>query len=300
MNRHKQLTILSIFSVIGLWLLWLYIILRQSEFEPSLFEENGSEIAKLGQFGDSFGVLASLMTALAASAAISAFMSQQVDSRIHEFERHFYALLTNIQAIVSEIDVTKREGASELLADMKARGASVEERALELRVQRPFMKIKGAVEGRDALRYLLNRLRKRIGDRSRFSDSKQIAKEYELFYRKWHDDLGHYFRAIYHLFKIIDEDCPADKAKYARIARAHLSNSELILIAYNCSVGVGRFKFKRFVNKFALLHNARPSAGMLFYKAELEFFKRHFSDSAFRYDGEHESYSYDDIDKYHY
>lgn len=298
MSRHRQLTILSVFAVVGLWLLWLYVVLREIKAEQSLFGIQGSEIGKLGQFGDSFGVLASLMTALAASAAISAFMSQQIDGRIHEFERHFYAILGNIQTMIAEIDVTRMKDVASLANKLKEDGLSIEQRALELRVQRPFMEIKGSVKGRDALRYLLDRLRKRIGDRRRFQDSKQIAMEYEIFFRKWQDDIGHYFRSIYHLFKLIDEECPSDPNKYARIARAHFSNSELILIAYNCSVGIGRFKFKKYINKYSIIHNIKPSAKMLFYRSEIEFFKNHFGDVAFKNDGEDAPYSYDDVNNF--
>ena len=72
------------------------------------------------------------------------------------------------------------------------------------------------------------------------------------------------------------------RIRYSRIARSHLSSSQIILIAYNCAVGEGRFKFKSLVEKYSILHNYHVSKRIAFFEEEFSFFRRMFSDEAFR------------------
>jgi hypothetical protein len=80
-----------------------------------------------------------------------------------------------------------------------------------------------------------------------------IAKDYE-------NDLNHYFRFMYHMVNYVDTSKMQDKYFYVRILRSNLSESELILLALNCAYGEGREKFKKLVEKYALLHNLSRDA----------------------------------------
>lgn len=305
MLKGKGIYFLTALSVVGVWFFWLFFASKYVPDPPlpsAVKFENAENagpayIQLLGSFGDTFGVIASLMATTAAAAALWAFMKQSDDSKKQEFERNFFTLLNNLQIMISEIDVSRHQGVKELANDLKEQGLTVEQRNLRIRVERPFLTKKGVISGRDALRHLLNTLRKSIGDSQKFRDSKFIASSFENFSIRWSDDLGHYFRTCYHLFKMIDEECPGDKQRYARILRAHFSNSETILLAYNCSVGIGRFKFKEYIATYSVLHNIKRGGKMRFYTRELDFFKRHFSEDAFRHD-EDIPYVYDDINLY--
>ena len=69
-----------------------------------------------------------------------------------------------------------------------------------------------------------------------------------------------YFRILYHAFKYLSEFSdfeidPATKYRYARIARAHLSNAEVLLLSYNCIGTVGGRKFAALYREFRLGDN---------------------------------------------
>lgn len=84
-----------------------------------------------------------------------------------------------------------------------------------------------------------------------------LVSTYELFYD---DDnrkqfLGHYFRTLYHIFKMIDQsDClsEAEKLEFGKLVRAQMSHFEQKLLFLNCVTRVGT-KFRRYVSKYDLL-----------------------------------------------
>lgn len=86
------------------------------------------------------------------------------------------------------------------------------------------------------------------------------------------------------MYRLIDEDCPNNKQYYSRIVRAQLSNSELCMLAYNCIVGEGRFKFSKLVSKYSVLHNIHREGLDEYSRAELAFFIRKLPAESFRFD----------------
>jgi hypothetical protein len=97
------------------------------------------------------------------------------------------------------------------------------------------------------------------------SDEKQYAiKSYDLFYKDYQHELGHYFRNLYHIFKFVNESDPLksddveidyrNRRRYTSLARAQLSVYELCILFYNglCSEGE---KFKPLIEKYGLLEN---------------------------------------------
>ncbi|AKQ40915.2 Abortive phage resistance protein abiP [Aurantiacibacter atlanticus] len=87
-----------------------------------------------------------------------------------------------------------------------------------------------------------------------------MMRSWEKTYEKYQNDLGHYFRFLYHLVRYVDRSATDEKHFYIQILRATLSESELILIAVNCCYGEGRDKFKKLVEDHALLHNLSEKA----------------------------------------
>nr|WP_275986046.1 putative phage abortive infection protein [Serratia ureilytica] len=75
--------------------------------------------------------------------------------------------------------------------------------------------------------------------------------------KSYRDELGHYFRFIYNIFKFIDESIVSneDKIKYSKIIRAQLSDYELTIIFYNCLTWRGCESFKALIEKYSIFDN---------------------------------------------
>jgi hypothetical protein len=79
------------------------------------------------------------------------------------------------------------------------------------------------------------------------------SKYYHAGYRKQY--LGHYFRNLYHIFKLID--CSEvfsreEKLKYAKIVRAQMSHLEQKLLYLNCKLSDGE-AFRQYVAAYGIL-----------------------------------------------
>ncbi len=80
---------------------------------------------------------------------------------------------------------------------------------------------------------------------------------YEEFHRNNLEHLGHYFRTLYHIVRMIDDSDLSDikKQTYMNLLRAIISKSELVFLCLNCTTTYGRKKFKPLVEKYSLLEN---------------------------------------------
>jgi|GEM_PF-4363873 len=74
----------------------------------------------------------------------------------------------------------------------------------------------------------------------------------EDYFRTYQDDLGHYFRHLYHMVRMVDRADIGNKDDYTRIIRAQMSTYESIMLFYN---GLSKYskEFKPFITKYALL-----------------------------------------------
>lgn len=78
---------------------------------------------------------------------------------------------------------------------------------------------------------------------------------YPGFYEGYKDDLGHFFRQLYHIFRYIDEAGDDEQERFVKIVRASLTNAQLLLLAYNVIAGEGRIKFSKYISDYSILHN---------------------------------------------
>ncbi|NBB25674.1 hypothetical protein GVM20_11100 [Porphyrobacter sp. SLTP] len=185
------------------------------------------------QFGDSFGPISAIMASLAALSAIATF---------------------NAQAL--ELDRIKER---ELESDRRAEKVSFEHAFFQLlqHHQRNVVEIDidgagGKKTGQDAFRSMLYYFRNNSG--------KSDADRWGATFHNYRNDLGHYFRFLYHLVNYVDRSPFEDKYFYMQIVRATLSESELILLGLNCAYGEGREKFKDLVERYSLMHNLSDDA----------------------------------------
>lgn len=81
---------------------------------------------------------------------------------------------------------------------------------------------------------------------------------YHKFYDKHQSDLGHYFRHLYRILKLVNEQggiTEDEKYNYTCILRSLLSSHELVMIFYNGLSENGEEKFKPLIEKYSFLKN---------------------------------------------
>ncbi|KIX19925.1 hypothetical protein SY27_15460 [Flavobacterium sp. 316] len=110
---------------------------------------------------------------------------------------------------------------------------------------------------------------------------------YNFIYEKVNTDFGHYFRNLYRLIKMIDEqtfdqDSVENDFKkkyyYTSIVRAQLSDYELYWLFFNCLFEYGE-KFKPLVEKYAFLKIMDGTSNEV-----ILHYKKFYKDTAFRID----------------
>lgn len=229
------------YVLIALWFFWLIGVLA-SGMGFNLFGRDFN-FETSAKFGDAFGSLNGLMASLAAAGAWYAVALQRrgleeqdaarnADDAIRRqqaFEQNFFQLLGHLAAIVRETDIVSQRFA---LKDTKAT----------------------IYTGKDAFRRILHVLRNRF---DRWSKEKESPPEtvYMNFYSEYQDGLGHYFRVLYHICNYINVNKDVDRQFYMKIVFGQLSNSELLLVGYNCAFGHGQRRFKPIVEEFGGLTN---------------------------------------------
>lgn len=252
--------------IVTLWAVWLVgVIIHGAGFD--LWPGQNPDFQSSGSFGDSFGSLASLMAAMAAAGALLTLRQQSEANEKQYFDNNFFGLLDHFQSITLSVD------AHNFVSEEDEEGNEI-------------TTLNYVFHGHDAFRAILDELQRDINVAD-FSALGCVSYKYKKFYEQWQDDLGHYFRILYHLFKMIDERCPQNKDSldskyyYARLVRAHLSTPELTLLAYNCSCGEGSAKFVKYLKDFHVLHNIGLKSDP-FSTAERAFFELHLPTAAFK------------------
>jgi hypothetical protein len=110
-----------------------------------------------------------------------------------------------------------------------------------------------SLKGRSCFRYYANELRGTLINQGATKSAENASIFYGIFYRQNQAALGHYFRLLYNLVKLVDSASDVDKRFYTNLVRAQLSSAELFLLFYNCLSPLGRDKFKPLVEKYSLL-----------------------------------------------
>ncbi|HCZ9051266.1 TPA: putative phage abortive infection protein [Vibrio alginolyticus] len=87
--------------------------------------------------------------------------------------------------------------------------------------------------------------------------AEDVKKEYKHIQDNHNHILGHYFRNLYQILKIIEENKSIKaKQKYLSILRAQLSTYELAILFINCLDGVcDRGEFKKLLSKYKMLEH---------------------------------------------
>lgn len=204
-------------------------------------------VAKSGVFGDSFGPLTALFSGLAFSGLLITIFYQREDLGLtkeelrltreeiksQHLETTFFHMLRLQQDIVSGIDL-----------------------------QRPTEGGQQETNGRDCFKVFVKRLQRNYQDEMKVNparDEQLLADAaYEQLWAKSQSDLGHYFRSLYNVFRYVSEHEFTDRKQYGSIARAQLSDFELVVLFYNC-INVRGTNFVRFAEEFEIFDNLDAS-----------------------------------------
>ncbi|MEP3144955.1 putative phage abortive infection protein [Qipengyuania citrea] len=218
--------------------LWL---VTKPKFQELASELPKPSLEKLALLGDTFGTLSALMAAFAAVGAILALSEQRSAVRRQMFVATFVGMMERLQSTVQDTDF--------FVVRRTAVGGNLFEERLE-----------AAYSGQAAFYEFSQELRLSIID-NLLAEMSEDAKAglliitYNGFYEKYIDRLGHYFRQIYHIVKYIDENGDDEKERFVKILRSTMTNSQLLLLAYNLIAGEGRVKFRKYAAEYSLLHN---------------------------------------------
>lgn len=232
----------AILFALAIWAFWGLVGIRL--FALYWHGNYGSPtLEELGQVGDLFGGISALFSALAfAGVAIAAYMQRQELDLAHEqhtrqtFEPLFFQLLT-LHKSISEgvrLQVNADWPWPDSPFDRKIADAS---KALRAEILRHWISVVAAQE--DERRRLL-------------------LVSFDDLYARNEDELGPYFRSLYHIFKLVHESglSKKDRIKYANIARALLGTEALFLLLVNCVSQRGK-EFLPLVEEYGLLKHLR-------------------------------------------
>lgn len=224
MTRHLAIAA-SLFGAVVIAFAYYYMAVKYC-----LWPLAGMSSSAKGEFGDAFGALTSLFSALGFGGVLYTLWLQRRSALSQSFETTVFSLLNAHGSIIQDMDIQKLDGA----------------------IRR---------KGRDCFRYYFKRLKKYyevelLANPTEF-ESEIIKLAFMRMYNGHRHNLGHYFRFIYNIFRYIHES-PIDhkeKLRYCRIVRSQLSDYELLLLFYNGLNIYGEEKFKPLIEQYAIFNN---------------------------------------------
>lgn len=223
--------------------LWFYYPSLGAKFKESTGVASYTE---MGVFGDSYGALNTLFSALAFTGIIASIYFQREELKVTR----------------GELEATREE--------MKSQGEqfSLQTKAMQKQVfETTFFNMVS----------LHNAITSKLRDGNGFSKLYEALLEcaryahldkdadfeinlrivYDRFMHEQYDKIGHYYRYVYQILKFIDASKLHENEKmvYSNILRAQMSNYELILLFVNCICYERSNKFKLLVEKAAFFEH---------------------------------------------
>lgn len=214
---------------------------------------------KLGEFGDFFGgVLNPILTFLMLIGLIITIVIQRVELRLsrNEFRR-------TADALQEQTQTSKKQNFENTFFQMMRLYNEIMD-SLSVKSEFVLDVIQGkggkTFKGRDCIEQLYEYWKKNHVENILRGDHncpplEAIDIEYTEFYNEYGNLVGHYFRTIYNIVKLVDnsEIPSSDKKNYTNILRSQLSKYELGLLLYNSLSHYRNEKFLPLVKKYDLL-----------------------------------------------
>lgn len=239
-----------IILVLGLvLLLWYYYPIWSYMYKDSFFN---SEFSEMGVFGDSYGALNTLFSALAFTGIIASIYFQQEE----------------LKTTRAELKASREE--------MKSQGEQFSQQTKAMQKQVFESSFFNMVELHNNISMSINSSQNYnfkiifeslvahayIFDDYEISDAdgwyyNKIKSAYDGFMADNYSTLGHYFRYLYQVVKFVDEAYieKEHKVRYSNIIRAQLSNYELALLFVNCLCYERSGKFKVLMERYSFFEH---------------------------------------------
>lgn len=243
--------------VVLAWLIWLVYGVARSLASQSV---ETTTLERLGQFGDMFGALNALFTALAFVAVwwtgrmqreelilqrneLKLQRAELADTRSTISRQTFESMFFQTLALVRELQDSLYMS---VIGSQPYIGQRAMRRFARIAEELPMRLPNSVLTSTDS-----NLLKEELG---------RLFSEH--IYSEQEDTLGPYFRTLYQIFKLIDSQVGLSeeaRRQYAGLARAQLNSNELIVLALNgCTLnGDG---FRAYIEKYALLKHYPKSA----------------------------------------
>lgn len=109
---------------------------------------------------------------------------------------------------------------------------------------------------------------------NRFKEEDIASSIYDEIYDKYGNQLGHYFRALYHIISYVDDTDIGNKKMYMDIIQSQLSNSELYILFYNGISRHGKKRMYPLLEKYGILENVIYSDFEYFYRHQTLFYPK--------------------------
>jgi len=234
------LIILGVFAALSLLAV---LLIYRHEFGPDVLHNR----AYWGQFGDFVGGLLNPIFGFLGFAAILAtlyYQRREYDEQKEivvrqQFEHTFFQLLGTFNNVLADVAFHYMDRRTQSGPD----GTTVEDYAT-------------SAKGRAAFSYFWTRI---LAANYQLlpggTHKEKVLQTADRFYEAGREELGQYFRTLYHIFKFVDQ-APLlfkDRVQYANIARAQLSSLELSIVFYNGVVREGLAGFKPLIEKYGVL-----------------------------------------------
>ena len=237
-NEHK-----IIFGLIfGIWLLFFLLAIFVAN-DLTISWPPSMKLEELNSFGGNFNVLTSLFTGLA-----------------------FAGLIISIILQTKELQETRKEFEGQKLAlEIQAFDNKFFQMLGILNNIRLNLNLNEATKGVDVFVELHKKLTKYIFDEFNINSNEtnkflHFKEVFEGFNDEYDTTFKYYYLNLYQILKYIDDKSPKDKVKlYSNIVRAHLTKSELVLLAYN-AIGVQNFtsdNYQQLIEKYALFEHLK-------------------------------------------
>lgn len=244
-NDHGKGWLFIVFILVLVLLMWFSYPFWSYLYKDFFYN---TELSEMGVFGDSYGALNTLFSALAFTGIIASIYFQREE----------------LKATREELEATRNE--------MKSQGIQFEAQTKVLSLQvfeNTFfnmlklhndivesMSIRAGngvdIKGRRGFQRLCDEY---YSHRHSTMDIIPCMPGYEIFYIQNEAYLGHYFRGVYQLVNMIENSIllKEQKERYIDILRSQLSTYELILLAVHVLSKHGGENIKELVEKYCLL-----------------------------------------------
>ena len=274
-NNHLGLGIGLIVGVLVVFVLSWIVIKCHYAGESDFYTARGT-------FGDQFGAVNALFSALAFAGLIytiilqmnelryqreelvdnrremkrqtAEFKQQNAAMKKQSFENTFFNMLSLQQQIVNDLTITEQQ-AVWLKSDAPLGGYNNHQEIHDY-----------TYKGREVFKYLFcHRTEGKLYGLSQELVSGGFESYENSYYRTF---LDHYFRHFYTILKFIDGIeimTDEEKYQYATILRATLSRYEFVLLYYNGLSSIGDEKLKPLMERYSILNNLNPSLLVLSY-----------------------------------